>query len=164
VGTLLERKLITTAGRKQVIGRPIQYKTTKEFLVRFGMNDLGELPSMEEFEKLATEQTDMFSRDVPAETGPAPSDEEVSVGDEMPEREGDDWSGVDTAETVVHAQVEGSADNGTAEAGNRDGAPDTQPQRPPEEPQEPADAGDISSGADTSETIVREQMEEEGKR
>jgi segregation and condensation protein B len=53
IGTLLDRKLITTAGRKQVIGRPILYKTSKEFLLRFGLNDLGELPSMEEFEKLA---------------------------------------------------------------------------------------------------------------
>ena len=53
IATLLDRKLVTTAGRKQVIGRPILYKTTKEFLMRFGLSDLGELPSMEEFEKLA---------------------------------------------------------------------------------------------------------------
>jgi segregation and condensation protein B len=52
-GSLLSRKLITTAGRKQVIGRPILYKTTKEFLVRFGLKDVSELPSMEEFEKMA---------------------------------------------------------------------------------------------------------------
>lgn len=55
IGTLLDRKLITTAGRKQVIGRPILYKTTKEFLMRFGLKDVGELPSMEEFEKLVAE-------------------------------------------------------------------------------------------------------------
>jgi segregation and condensation protein B len=52
-GSLLARKLITTAGRKQVIGRPILYKTTKEFLLRFGLKDISELPSMDEFEKLA---------------------------------------------------------------------------------------------------------------
>ncbi|HUB31324.1 MAG TPA: SMC-Scp complex subunit ScpB [Terracidiphilus sp.] len=52
-GSLLSRKLITTAGRKQVIGRPILYKTTKEFLLRFGLKDVSELPSMEEFEKMA---------------------------------------------------------------------------------------------------------------
>lgn len=52
-GSLLARKLIATAGRKQVIGRPILYKTTKEFLMRFGLKDLSELPSMEEFEKMA---------------------------------------------------------------------------------------------------------------
>ena len=52
-GSLLARKLISTAGRKQVIGRPILYKTTREFLLRFGLKDVTELPSMEEFEKLA---------------------------------------------------------------------------------------------------------------
>jgi segregation and condensation protein B len=55
LGSLVARKLITTAGRKQVIGRPILYKTTKEFLLRFGLKDLNELPSIEEFEKMATE-------------------------------------------------------------------------------------------------------------
>ncbi len=53
LGSLLARKLIATAGRKHVIGRPILYKTTKEFLLRFGLKDLNELPSMEEFEKMA---------------------------------------------------------------------------------------------------------------
>ena len=52
-GSLLARKLIATAGRKPVIGRPILYKTTKEFLLRFGLKDVTELPSMEEFEKMA---------------------------------------------------------------------------------------------------------------
>ena len=61
LGTLLDRKLITTAGRKQVIGRPILYKTSKQFLMRFGLNELSELPSMEEFEKLAIDgQVELF--------------------------------------------------------------------------------------------------------
>lgn len=62
IATLLDRKLITTAGRKAVIGRPILYKTTKEFLLRFGLKDVGELPSMEEFEKLVAEsfQSDLL--------------------------------------------------------------------------------------------------------
>jgi segregation and condensation protein B len=55
LGSLISRKLVTTAGRKQVIGRPILYKTTKEFLLGFGLKDLSELPSMEEFEKMASE-------------------------------------------------------------------------------------------------------------
>lgn len=50
--TLLDRKLITTAGRKNVVGRPILYKTTKEFLVQFGLKDLSELPTLKEFEEL----------------------------------------------------------------------------------------------------------------
>ena len=55
LGSLMARKLITTAGRKQVIGRPILYKTTKDFLLRFGLKDIAELPSIEEFEKKAGE-------------------------------------------------------------------------------------------------------------
>jgi segregation and condensation protein B len=50
--TLLDRKLITTAGRKNVIGKPILYKTTKDFLTQFGLKDLGELPTLKEFEEL----------------------------------------------------------------------------------------------------------------
>jgi segregation and condensation protein B len=53
VKTLLEKRLITTAGRKAVMGRPILYKTSKEFLMRFGLSDLEELPSLKEFELLA---------------------------------------------------------------------------------------------------------------
>ena len=69
IATLLDRKLITTAGRKQVIGRPILYRTTKDFLLRFGLGDISELPSVEEFEKLASAslQTDLFQ--VPDATG-----------------------------------------------------------------------------------------------
>ncbi len=55
LGSLMSRKLVATAGRKQVIGRPILYKTTKEFLLRFGLRDINELPSIEEFEKMAGE-------------------------------------------------------------------------------------------------------------
>ncbi len=55
LGSLISRKLITTAGRKQVIGRPILYKTTKDFLLRFGLKDIGELPSIEEFAQMAGE-------------------------------------------------------------------------------------------------------------
>jgi segregation and condensation protein B len=81
IGTLLDRKLITTAGRKQVIGRPILYKTTKEFLMRFGLKDVSELPSMEEFEKLVAES---FQAElIPAETAAAES-ANVSVATDSP--------------------------------------------------------------------------------
>jgi segregation and condensation protein B len=173
LGTLLDRKLITTAGRKQVIGRPMQYKTTKEFLVRFGMNDLNELPSMEEFEKLAQEQTDMFSREVPPETGPTPFEtEDASDADTaaanaegyVPDHPGDYSTGADTSETIVRAQLETGEEASQTASADHEGAPHSVPQRPPEEPAEPADAGDISSGADTSETIIREQFENEAKK
>lgn len=68
IATLLDRKLITTAGRKAVIGRPILYKTSKDFLLRFGLKDIHELPSMEEFEKLLAEsfQSDLLVGEAPA--------------------------------------------------------------------------------------------------
>jgi len=93
IATLLDRKLITTAGRKQVIGRPILYRTTKDFLLRFGLGDIGELPSAEEFEKLAAAslQVDMFEATaaVPDATGvpdvpPEPADSAGSASE--PER------------------------------------------------------------------------------
>jgi segregation and condensation protein B len=67
LGSLIARKLITTAGRKQVIGRPILYKTTKDFLLKFGLKDVAELPSIEEFEKMAgqmAEQEEIEMEDV----------------------------------------------------------------------------------------------------
>src|SRR5215472_10998990 len=92
IATLLDRKLITTAGRKQVIGRPILYKTTKEFLLRFGLDNVSELPSMEEFEKLGDPQADLFapqgepitpepSRDA-SETPASPTEESVHASDD----------------------------------------------------------------------------------
>ncbi len=50
--TLLDRKLIATAGRKNVLGKPMMYKTTREFLIQFGLNSLAELPTLKEFEEL----------------------------------------------------------------------------------------------------------------
>ena len=55
IKTLLEKRLVTTAGRKTVMGRPILYRTSKEFMMRFGLADLDELPSLKEFEQLARE-------------------------------------------------------------------------------------------------------------
>src|SRR5229473_1613378 len=81
IGTLFDRKLVTTAGRKSVVGRPMLYKTTKDFLMRFGLSDLNELPSIEEFEKLAIGdgQGDLFdSRDAAiADATGVPDSEEV---------------------------------------------------------------------------------------
>jgi segregation and condensation protein B len=73
--TLLDRKLIATAGRKTVLGKPILYKTTKEFLVQFGLKDLSELPTLKEFEELG--RLSMADDETPAEAGPAA--EEASV-------------------------------------------------------------------------------------
>ena len=52
IKTLLDKRLIVAKGRKEAVGRPIQYGTSKEFLVQFGLKDLQELPSIEDFEDL----------------------------------------------------------------------------------------------------------------
>jgi segregation and condensation protein B len=102
LANLLARKLITTAGRKQVIGRPILYKTTKDFLLRFGLKDVSELPSMEEFEKMAGDgQNELFTGavadatgvpDVPESGDPTTSSEEQeshATGEELRHASGD---------------------------------------------------------------------------
>lgn len=65
--TLLERKLITAAGRKQVVGKPVLYKTTKDFLVQFGLKDLSELPTLKEFEEWSRLALGDDAGEVPAE-------------------------------------------------------------------------------------------------
>ncbi|PYV84804.1 MAG: SMC-Scp complex subunit ScpB [Acidobacteria bacterium] len=84
IATLLDRKLITTSGRKDVVGRPILYKTTKEFLLRFGLKDVNELPSMEEFEKLVAEsfQSDLL----PAEEAQPNAPAETTGNESEPEQ------------------------------------------------------------------------------
>ena len=84
-GSLLARKLIVTAGRKPVVGRPILYKTTREFLLRFGLKDVTELPSMEEFEKMAAsefEEETQVGGDEPAAETEAEFDANMSAEEE----------------------------------------------------------------------------------
>jgi len=75
--TLLDRKLIATAGRKTVLGKPILYKTTKEFLVQFGLKDLSELPTLKEFEELG--RLSLTDSDLPPEAAP-----EAELAGEVP--------------------------------------------------------------------------------
>ena len=80
--TLLDRKLIGTAGRKQVIGKPILYKTTRELLVQFGLKDVAELPSLKEFQELARldmENEELSQTELPASANsPNPPNEPVA--------------------------------------------------------------------------------------
>ena len=118
IETLLEKRLITTAGRKQVIGRPILYRTSKDFLMRFGLGDLEELPSLKEFEALAREALgadDGIADSVEAEAGqPSSADAavpEVTASDKSPaapETEARD-SESSTAESGVAAEPLGES-------------------------------------------------------
>jgi len=117
IATLLDRKLITTAGRKAVIGRPILYKTTREFLMRFGLKDVNELPSMEEFEKLVAEsfQSDLLPA---AEKAAAPAEnDQLDQGPSEPSTEPTSAVSDETAEIEAFSEEEQSvhAHTGTPE-------------------------------------------------
>ncbi len=103
IATLLDRKLITTAGRKAVIGRPILYKTTKEFLLRFGLKDVSELPSMEEFEKLVAES---FQSDLLPAEGVATADTKARDAAVEVQSEAADSLTEETAEEPVAQNAE----------------------------------------------------------
>jgi segregation and condensation protein B len=78
LNTLLERHLIKIAGRKQVVGRPFLYATTKEFLIRFGLNDLGDLPKVEDMaDALGLEAPILVERQPPEEALPLEETEEA---------------------------------------------------------------------------------------
>jgi segregation and condensation protein B len=107
INTLLDKRLITTAGRKEVIGRPILYKTSKEFLMRFGLSDLEELPSLKEFEALAREalgsdeglapSADVYREGVVRENVSGSGDEVVTS---------EDHTHSSTSEAMAHVQDE----------------------------------------------------------
>ena len=128
IGSLITRKLVTTAGRKQVIGRPILYKTTKDFLVRFGLKDINELPSIEEFEKMAGELADMepSQEEIPMEATPRnTSEEDASTGDSPAL---DELNSAPEPTTTLHDSVEDIlADDSTSPEGhNREHADPTE--------------------------------------
>jgi segregation and condensation protein B len=81
--TLLDRKLVAAAGRKEVLGKPILYKTTREFLIQFGLSSLAELPTLKEFEELgrlalsdSSDAADEAPAQAPAEIEPVAEDGE----------------------------------------------------------------------------------------
>jgi segregation and condensation protein B len=129
-GSLLARKLIATAGRKQVIGRPILYKTTKEFLLRFGLKDVSELPSMEEFEKMAQLEFEDMETSAEAESTPV-SDDDLSL--EL-EESGDDP--IDDPAEIAAGQTQESVQQEVLETAARaDSNPSPAAKEP--EPREP---------------------------
>ena len=119
IQTLLEKRLITTAGRKQVMGRPILYRTSKEFLMRFGLSDLDELPSLKEFEALAREAlgTDDGLAEAVEETAPEPAAGDAGAVSSAAQAESQQQ---EEASTTADASETGSA--GRAERAARGGA------------------------------------------
>jgi segregation and condensation protein B len=81
--TLLDRKLIQAAGRKAVIGRPVLYKTTREFLIQFGLKDINELPTLKEFEELSRLALgDGVGEDVEGPSAPPETSDAVASADQ----------------------------------------------------------------------------------
>lgn len=129
--TLIDRKLVTTAGRKAVIGKPMMYKTTKEFLTQFGLKDVNELPSLKEFEEIRR-QSMADDELTPAETGADPESgaapvlepeseaavEEAAVATEPPVEE---VAATPEAEPEREAPAEPEADGPAEEEPRTDG-------------------------------------------
>ena len=113
LGSLMARKLITTAGRKQVIGRPILYKTTKDFLLRFGLKDLNELPSIEEFEKMAGELAEQEEIPMEHHAPETPDQVEREKDQTEPQADGDSsYTGETVAdEAIVDGRISGLPPN-----------------------------------------------------
>jgi len=105
VKTLLEKRLIRITGRKEVVGRPMLYGTTKQFLLHFGLKDLGELPRIEEFAEVLGEEVDVaglkraIESPLPASTPLAdPEGEQIPLFEGPPQESGDEPGGNETPE------------------------------------------------------------------
>jgi segregation and condensation protein B len=114
-GSLLARKLITTSGRKPVVGRPILYKTTREFLLRFGLKDVSELPSMEEFEKLAA--SELEADEAPEETAANGEAEEFTADPSVELAEAEAVAPEAAQETEAESNRSGVANDGVGAPG-----------------------------------------------
>ena len=119
LGGLVSRKLITTAGRKPVIGRPILYKTTKEFLLRFGLKDVNDLPSMEEFEKMAGELAESEAEGEAQDTLNLASEATTPVEGAPPVEEG---------QQAAESSEEGTAPSEEATSSPEEAAAEPQPE------------------------------------
>jgi segregation and condensation protein B len=143
ISTLLDKKLITTAGRKEVMGRPILYKSSKEFLMRFGLSDLGELPSLKEFEALAREA--LGSDEGLALSDPASSESSLdATSSEVPGEHSHDSPG----EALDHVSQELAAAEATREheaAATSEGMPSGQLDEDPPSPDATSASGEIDT-------------------
>jgi segregation and condensation protein B len=138
LSTLLDRKLIAEAGRKNVIGKPILYKTTKEFLIQFGLKDLAELPTLKEFEEIR--------RMAFAESDPA---EQVEAAEPVAEQAQAEPAAQVEPETtaVVEASTSTEAEPQSAAA-----------EAPPVEPEAPSDVeGESRVESETTVVVIEPQ-------
>lgn len=172
IHTLMEKKLVVTSGRKSVVGRPILYRTSKDFLVHFGLKDVGELPSLKEFEELAKRAlgSEWAGGDSPAEGGPpsanvpvgeaaaagaatiSPTDEVPPAGEETAPPESPAATETTTLETADAPAAEDSPAV-AEETGAANTAATTPPEGPAEAPAPPLEPVPLGDG-DTAATEV----------
>jgi len=117
LGTLMERKLVKIAGRKLVVGRPFLYATTREFLMRFGLNDLTDLPRVEDM-------ADVLGFEIPGLNEAGPSDQLLPL--DLPEAPGAEPSATGAAsgwdgERAHRARPSDESEPGTRDAGGGHG-------------------------------------------
>ena len=107
IRTLLERRMIRVAGRKNVVGSPFLYRTTKEFLVHFGLNDIRDLPRLEEFGDLIGESMneDLVAAIASAEPTPASEMQEITDANERDRAEAEALAELDAASREVGGEV-----------------------------------------------------------
>jgi segregation and condensation protein B len=110
IRTLLERRMIRVAGRKNVVGAPFLYRTTKDFLVHFGLNDIRDLPQLEEFGDLIGESMsdDLVAAISSAEPTPASEVQEISAED-TERAEAEALAELDAASHDANDEVESSS-------------------------------------------------------
>ena len=160
LGGLMTRKLIATAGRKQVIGRPMLYKTTRDFLLRFGLKDVNELPSMEEFERMAGELVEQ--EDLPMEGGAEGIIERANArgdAEHIRETNGEDADVVATEnEPVAETDNQTEATAESAAGGNDEDGSEEQVDEPGDESNEVAGELDAAREAEGTE-VIEEQAE-----
>ncbi|MDW5267886.1 MAG: SMC-Scp complex subunit ScpB [Edaphobacter sp.] len=135
LGSLMARKLVTTAGRKQVIGRPILYKTTRDFLLRFGLKDINELPSIEEFEKMAGELAEQ--EEIPMEHHAPETAEELESEKHTQIAQAD--GSPDAEDDPLDVELEDDADDAQSEV---KGASANEEEAPVEASEDPAQQGE----------------------
>jgi segregation and condensation protein B len=163
LGGLMARKLVTTAGRKQVIGRPILYKTTKDFLVRFGLKDINELPSIEEFEKMAGElaDADPVQEEIPMDEAHEHVAEEAEGVAEGGSTSVDEINSVPEPTTILHETPEDIlSDKSVAPEGHEREHADPHEVEPMADVHEPQADGDSES---TDEEDEEEQKNDAGE-
>ena len=115
IRTLLERRMIRVAGRKNVVGSPFLYRTTKEFLVHFGLNDIRDLPRLEEFGDLIGESMseDLVAAISSAEPTPASEMQEITNADERDRAEAEALAELSADVILSREDDEGPAENET---------------------------------------------------